>query len=114
MSGMLAGRAPALLRSGRQFPAPTSFAVRGLRVGNAYPAARAQTAQARLHQRRLFSNTRVRAATGADTQAPPSTKSYIDSGVVKAAKEVNVKKVLVVGSGGLAIGQAGEFDYSGS
>ena len=27
---------------------------------------------------------------------------------------VNVKKVLVLGSGGLSIGQAGEFDYSGS
>jgi len=27
---------------------------------------------------------------------------------------VNVKKVLVIGSGGLSIGQAGEFDYSGS
>ena len=26
---------------------------------------------------------------------------------------VNVKKVLVIGSGGLSIGQAGEFDYSG-
>jgi carbamoyl-phosphate synthase large subunit len=26
---------------------------------------------------------------------------------------VDVKKVLVVGSGGLSIGQAGEFDYSG-
>lgn len=28
-------------------------------------------------------------------------------------KLVDVKKVLVVGSGGLSIGQAGEFDYSG-
>ena len=26
----------------------------------------------------------------------------------------NVKKVLILGSGGLRIGQAGEFDYSGS
>jgi carbamoyl-phosphate synthase/aspartate carbamoyltransferase len=26
---------------------------------------------------------------------------------------VSVKKVLVLGSGGLSIGQAGEFDYSG-
>ena len=26
---------------------------------------------------------------------------------------VDVKKVLVIGSGGLSIGQAGEFDYSG-
>jgi len=28
--------------------------------------------------------------------------------------KVDVKKVLVVGSGGLSIGQAGEFDYSGN
>jgi carbamoyl-phosphate synthase large subunit len=27
---------------------------------------------------------------------------------------VDVKKVVVVGSGGLSIGQAGEFDYSGN
>ncbi|KAH5429668.1 aspartate carbamoyltransferase [Parastagonospora nodorum] len=32
----------------------------------------------------------------------------------KAAPRVDVKKVLVLGSGGLSIGQAGEFDYSGS
>ncbi|DAA77623.1 TPA_exp: Uncharacterized protein A8136_6169 [Trichophyton benhamiae CBS 112371] len=31
-----------------------------------------------------------------------------------ASKLVDVKKVLVIGSGGLSIGQAGEFDYSGS
>ena len=30
------------------------------------------------------------------------------------SKRVNVQKVLVLGSGGLSIGQAGEFDYSGS
>ncbi|KAF2719359.1 bifunctional carbamoylphosphate synthetase/aspartate transcarbamylase [Polychaeton citri CBS 116435] len=33
---------------------------------------------------------------------------------VAAKPRVNVKKVLVLGSGGLSIGQAGEFDYSGS
>ncbi|KAL7747191.1 Carbamoyl-phosphate synthase [Sorochytrium milnesiophthora] len=33
---------------------------------------------------------------------------------VCASKRVDVKKVLVLGSGGLSIGQAGEFDYSGS
>ncbi|KAI9883047.1 MAG: hypothetical protein M1823_005184, partial [Watsoniomyces obsoletus] len=32
----------------------------------------------------------------------------------KANPRVNVRKVLVLGSGGLSIGQAGEFDYSGS
>ena len=33
---------------------------------------------------------------------------------LKANPRVDVKKVLVLGSGGLSIGQAGEFDYSGS
>jgi len=33
--------------------------------------------------------------------------------VSPAPPKPNVKKVLVVGSGGLSIGQAGEFDYSG-
>jgi carbamoyl-phosphate synthase large subunit len=34
--------------------------------------------------------------------------------VIKGAQNpVDVKKVLVIGSGGLSIGQAGEFDYSG-
>lgn len=32
----------------------------------------------------------------------------------RAHPRVNVKKVLILGSGGLSIGQAGEFDYSGS
>lgn len=32
----------------------------------------------------------------------------------RLSPRVNVKKVLVLGSGGLSIGQAGEFDYSGS
>lgn len=33
---------------------------------------------------------------------------------IKRSPRVSVKKVLVLGSGGLSIGQAGEFDYSGS
>lgn len=48
------------------------------------------------------------------TQAAPNAEAYIQSGVIKGAKNpVDVKKVLVIGSGGLSIGQAGEFDYSG-
>lgn len=48
------------------------------------------------------------------SQTAPSAEAYLNSGVVKgAANPVNVKKVLVIGSGGLSIGQAGEFDYSG-
>src|SRR5690554_4771967 len=116
MSGMLAGRAPALLRSGRRFPAPTSFAARNstLSATNPQYALRTQTARSQLHQKRLFSHSRARASVAADGQQHPNAKAYIDSGVVKNVADVNVKKVLVIGSGGLAIGQAGEFDYSGS
>ncbi|KHJ31114.1 putative carbamoyl-phosphate synthase arginine-specific large chain [Erysiphe necator] len=46
---------------------------------------------------------------------PCKLESSVETGYIKAAKTpVNVKKVLVIGSGGLSIGQAGEFDYSGS
>lgn len=41
---------------------------------------------------------------------PGGTKAENDA----AHPRVDVKKVLVLGSGGLSIGQAGEFDYSGS
>ena len=48
------------------------------------------------------------------SEGAPSPKNYIESGVIPGARNlVNVKKVLVIGSGGLSIGQAGEFDYSG-
>lgn len=48
-------------------------------------------------------------------QTAPSAQAYLASGAIKGASGlVNVKKVLVIGSGGLSIGQAGEFDYSGS
>ncbi|PQE27191.1 carbamoyl-phosphate synthase protein [Rutstroemia sp. NJR-2017a WRK4] len=61
---------------------------------------------------RLFSSSTVRKD---QAENVPSAKAYLESGVVKgAANPVNVKKVLVIGSGGLSIGQAGEFDYSGS
>ena len=51
----------------------------------------------------------------AASQEPPNTKSYLASGAFasESSKLVDVKKVLVIGSGGLSIGQAGEFDYSG-
>ena len=60
---------------------------------------------------RNFSTSRRRCITGEEA---PSAKAYITSGVIAGAKNpVDVKKVLVIGSGGLSIGQAGEFDYSG-
>ena len=48
------------------------------------------------------------------TQEAPNAQSYLNSGAIAGARDlVDVKKVLVIGSGGLSIGQAGEFDYSG-
>ena len=54
----------------------------------------------------------------ASTVNPDKAVSYVGAGILnpRNSKEglVDVKKVLVIGSGGLSIGQAGEFDYSGS
>ncbi|KAF4763059.1 hypothetical protein HAV15_001532 [Penicillium sp. str.  len=50
------------------------------------------------------------AALGLPVSFPGGTKAEN----IVAAPRVSVKKVLVLGSGGLSIGQAGEFDYSGS
>jgi hypothetical protein len=51
----------------------------------------------------------------AAVQAAPRPEAYLESGVIDQGKNlVDVKKVLVIGSGGLSIGQAGEFDYSGT
>lgn len=64
----------------------------------------------RSQQLRLFSSCLHRLA----SEAPPSAESYLASGAVNSSPDlVDVKKVLVIGSGGLSIGQAGEFDYSG-
>jgi carbamoyl-phosphate synthase large subunit len=50
----------------------------------------------------------------ASSQEAPNLQAYLQSGVIAKGKNlVDVKKVLVIGSGGLSIGQAGEFDYSG-
>ena len=47
-------------------------------------------------------------------QEAPKPEAYLQSGAIETGKNlVDVKKVLVIGSGGLSIGQAGEFDYSG-
>ncbi|KAI9802246.1 MAG: argininosuccinate lyase [Sarcosagium campestre] len=50
-----------------------------------------------------------------DSQEAPTAQAYLSSGAIaRGRNRVDVKKVLVIGSGGLSIGQAGEFDYSGS
>lgn len=66
----------------------------------------------RSQQLRSFSRSLRRPAT--ESQTAPQAESYLASGAVKPGSNlVDVKKVLVIGSGGLSIGQAGEFDYSG-
>lgn len=55
-----------------------------------------------------------RAAFRVQSQEAPNAQAYLNSGAIAGARNlVDVKKVLVIGSGGLSIGQAGEFDYSG-
>ena len=67
--------------------------------------------QAQLYQLRLFSSSATR---NEQQIGAPNAEAYLASGVIKKAEnKVDVKKVLVIGSGGLSIGQAGEFDYSG-
>lgn len=62
-------------------------------------------------QQRAFTNSVPRRIAG---QEVPNAHAYISSGILAGPKDlVDVKKVLVIGSGGLSIGQAGEFDYSG-
>lgn len=107
-----AGRAPALLRHGRRVPVQASQ-LRALTSGAQNTSifqTQANAAQRLSSQKRWLS---ASAAAAAASQPAPDAKAYIQSGVVKPRDHVDVKKVLVIGSGGLAIGQAGEFDYSG-
>ncbi|KAI1828099.1 carbamoyl-phosphate synthase [Xylaria intraflava] len=113
-STKMAGRTPALLRHGRRLPVTLSrrsLTATVLRSPSLLSASQASEST----QKRNFSATRARCnAAVADVQQAPNPKAYLESGVIKPKDIVNVKKVLVIGSGGLAIGQAGEFDYSGS
>lgn len=60
---------------------------------------------------RNISSSANRSATPQEAHGSSITASYIAS--AGEVELVDVKKVLVIGSGGLSIGQAGEFDYSG-
>ena len=63
-------------------------------------------------QRRQFSKTSPQWQS--KSQLASSAEVFLNSGAIEGGKNlVDVKKVLVIGSGGLSIGQAGEFDYSG-
>lgn len=72
---------------------------------------RSTTPSAGGYGRRYLSRTSLRAN---QSQTAPNAKAYLESGAIAGGGNlVDVSKVLVIGSGGLAIGQAGEFDYSG-
>jgi carbamoyl-phosphate synthase large subunit len=64
------------------------------------------------YQIRLFSSS-IRRAEQQPEPATTSNKFMEDGALKKASNPIDLKKVLVIGSGGLSIGQAGEFDYSG-
>ena len=63
------------------------------------------------HSKKYLSCSAIRLATPQEAQGSKITAAYIAS--AGELELVDVKKVLVIGSGGLSIGQAGEFDYSG-
>ncbi|KAK4128405.1 carbamoyl-phosphate synthase [Parathielavia appendiculata] len=108
-----AGRAPAVLRHGRRVPvSPSQLRPLTSVPQNGLFRTQTESPSARMSQKRLFSASTAMAS--ANAQNAPDPKAYLSSGVVKPKENVDVKKVLVIGSGGLAIGQAGEFDYSGS
>jgi carbamoyl-phosphate synthase large subunit len=48
------------------------------------------------------------------TSAASDLARRLSQAVLPKLERPDVKKVMIVGSGGLSIGQAGEFDYSGS
>lgn len=111
----LSGRAPALLRNARKvsLPAVAHSSIRAFTAAQSNAASRLPIQTQQSLQKRSFLTTARCLATAA-TQSAPDPQAYLQSGVVKPKASVDVKKVLVIGSGGLAIGQAGEFDYSGS
>ncbi|KAF4510583.1 hypothetical protein G6O67_002460 [Ophiocordyceps sinensis] len=109
---MLAGRAPVLLQQGRCcLPRALPSAARAFTAASLLRSSSPLSAPL---PKRFGALSAFRAYTSAAPQPAPNLKAYLESGVIKPRQHVNVKKVLVIGSGGLAIGQAGEFDYSGS
>ncbi|CCH42270.1 carbamoyl-phosphate synthase large subunit [Wickerhamomyces ciferrii] len=75
---------------------------------------------ARLRMRKFQSSRTLSTTTAAAATNASQPAAYSGSGILSGFNDenahqlVDVSKVLVIGSGGLSIGQAGEFDYSGS
>lgn len=102
------------LRGPRAVPLQSARTVRTLTTKRApfhAPIGSVLAQKPSLHRSRQFSRAAARHNVA---QAAPNPDAYLSSGAIKGARDlVDVKKVLVIGSGGLSIGQAGEFDYSG-
>ncbi|KND90158.1 Carbamoyl-phosphate synthase arginine-specific large chain [Tolypocladium ophioglossoides CBS 100239] len=113
MPAALAGRAPVLFRHGRRIPRALPAPARSFTTASLRTPGRAASLQPK-QLKRLGTISIVRPHSSAAAQSAPNPKAYLESGVIKPRQNVDVKKVLVIGSGGLTIGQAGEFDYSGS
>ena len=114
MSGRLSTRTSTLLRQRFRSLVPTTSLRRPI---SSVSSTRSLLAKAKpqpssqLYQICLFSSSATR---NEQKIGAPNAEAYLASGVIKKAEnKVDVKKVLVIGSGGLSIGQAGEFDYSG-
>lgn len=115
LCGRLARQTPKLARQCSLLP--PAAARRSFTTRNAFPissSGRAIVGPKQLLHRQLRRLTQT-AIARIQSQEAPNSQAYLNSGAIAGARDlVDVKKVLVIGSGGLAIGQAGEFDYSGS
>lgn len=80
----------------------------------------ANAASVKLNGLKNIANKRYFASSPAVRADAAQAASYAGAGILSGFSDenahqlVDVSKVLVIGSGGLSIGQAGEFDYSGS
>lgn len=112
LSGPLAGRTSTLFR---QCCSATTSPFRRTLTTRAAPQISSRILCIPSISQRQEKRTFTRSATcRVASQEAPNAKAYLESGVILGGRNlVDVKKVLVIGSGGLSIGQAGEFDYSG-
>lgn len=113
LCGRLARRVPVLTGQTRSIASPTCSRAFTARAARPLASLRSSSESPAVY-RQLRAFTKV-ASTWNKTQTAPNAEAYLKSGVISGAQDlVDVKKVLVIGSGGLSIGQAGEFDYSGA
>lgn len=61
-----------------------------------------------------YQHLQTQPTTGKDGVSASDLARRLSQAVLPKLERPDVKKVLIVGSGGLSIGQAGEFDYSGT